>query len=281
MNVPACKCIDAHHHLWRYNAADFPWIGKGMEMLRRDYLANDLEEVAHRAGVSGTIVVQARQTIQETEWLSELASQSTLIQGVLGWAPLIDPNLAPLLDRLAALPKVKGMRHILHDEADPLYMLREDFQRGLSLLKEYGLRYDLLIFESHLPQAIALVDRHPRQIFIVDHIAKPRIRERRISPWRENLKELSRRENVYCKLSGMVTEADWNHWSEDDLKPYFETVIEAFTPRRTMFGSDWPVLTLAASYERWLTTVRNALAGMSLAEQERILAGTALEAYGL
>lgn len=281
MNTAACKCIDAHHHLWRYKAADFPWMGEGMEVLRRDYLTNDLEEVAHGAGVSGTIAVQARQSIEETEWLSDLASRSPLIQGVVGWAPLVDANIAPQLERFATLPKIKGMRHILHDEADPLYMLREDFQRGLSLLKNYGLRYDLLIFESHLPQAIALVDRHPEQIFIVDHIAKPRIRERRLSPWRENLKELSRRENVYCKLSGVVTEAEWNCWTEEDLKPYFEIVLEAFTAQRTMFGSDWPVLTLAATYERWIATVRNFIAKMSQSEQGRILAGTAVEAYGL
>jgi L-fuconolactonase len=277
----AGKCIDAHHHLWRYNAAEFPWISAAMEVLRRDYLVDDLQQVARGAGVSATIVVQARQTVEETEWLSELASRSSLIQGVVGWAPLVDPNIAQVLERLAALPKVKGMRHILHDEADPDYMLREDFQHGLSLLRNHDLRYDLLIFESHLPQAITLVDRHPQQIFVVDHIAKPRIRERRISSWRENLKELARRPNIYCKLSGMVTEAVWKLWTEDDLKPYFEAVIESFTPQRTMFGSDWPVLTLTATYDRWLTTVRNFAAGLSHAEQYRIFAGTAIEAYGL
>jgi L-fuconolactonase len=281
MNPPARKCIDAHHHLWRYKPAEYPWMGEGMETLRRDYLVDDLQQVAHPAGVSGTIVVQARQTIAETEWLSDLASPSSLILGVVGWAPLTSPELAPLLERLAALPKIKGMRHILHDEPDPQYMLRSDFQRGLSLLKNHGLRYDLLIFESHLPQAMELVDRHPRQIFILDHLAKPRIRQRRLSPWSENLKELSRRENVYCKLSGMVTEADWKLWSEDDLKPYFETVIEAFTPQRTMFGSDWPVLTLAAPYERWLAIARSFIAGMTPSEQEMILSGTAVEAYAL
>jgi L-fuconolactonase len=281
MDAPSFKCIDAHHHLWRFNAADFPWIGEGMEALRRDYLAEDFEAAMHLAGVNGSIVVQARQTTEETEWLSEVASDSALIQGVVGWVPLIDPNLAPLLERLAGLPKMKGMRHILHDEADPFYMLREDFQRGLSQLKVHGLRYDLLIFERHLPQAITLIDAHPQQIFIVDHIAKPRIRERSISPWRENLKELARRENVYCKLSGMVTEADWKLWSEEDLKPYFEIVLEAFAPQRTMFGSDWPVLTLAAPYGQWLTAVRKFIIPMSHSEQERILAGTAVEAYGL
>ena len=281
MNAPTCPCIDAHHHLWRYKAADFPWMGEGMEALRRDYLVNNLEEVAQAASVSGTIVVQARQDVEETEWLSELASRSSLIRGVVGWVPLIDPNLAPLLERIAGLPKVKGVRHILHDEPDPSFMLRDDFQRGLSLLKDHGLRYDLLIFESHLPQAIAAVDRHPRQIFILDHVGKPRIRDHRISPWRENLKELARRENIYCKLSGMVTEADWLHWSDDDLKPYFDTVMEAFTPQRTMFGSDWPVLTLASGYGRWLASVRSFIAGMTHSEQERILAGTAAEAYGI
>lgn len=281
MEAPAFKCIDAHHHLWRYNAAEFPWMGEGMEALRRDYLAGNLEAVANRAGVCGTVVVQARQTVEETEWLSQVAAASSMIQGVVGWAPLIDPDIAPLLERLGALPKMKGMRHILHDEADPFYMLRDDFQRGLSLLKAHGLRYDLLIFERHLPQAISLVDRYPHQIFILDHVAKPRIRERRISPWRENLKELARRQNVYCKLSGMVTEAEWKLWSDEDLKPYLETALDAFTPKRLMFGSDWPVITLATTYAQWMATVRNFIATLSQSEQERVLAGTAVEAYGL
>ncbi|HEX4032620.1 MAG TPA: amidohydrolase family protein [Terracidiphilus sp.] len=275
------ECIDAHHHLWNYRPEDYPWMGEGMEVLRRDYLPTDLEEVARSAGITGTVVVQARQTTEETEWLAELAAKSELIRGVVGWAPLVDPNVAADLERFSSLPKVKGVRHVLHDEPDPYYMCREDFHRGVSLLSHYGLRYDLLIFASHLPQTIEFVDRHPNQIFIVDHIAKPRIREGVLSPWRENLKELALRQNVYCKLSGLVTEARWSTWKEVDLKPYLDVAIEAFTPQRVMFGSDWPVLTLASGYGQWAQMVNNHIREFSPDEQRRILAGTAVEAYGL
>jgi len=277
----AHECIDAHHHLWRYQHEDYPWMGDGMEALRQDYLMADLEAVTREAGVTGTVAVQARQTTHETKWLSELAARSDLIRGVVGWAPLASMDAEPELERLANLPKVKGMRHVLHDEPDPFYMLREDFNRGVSLLKTYRLRYDLLIFESHLPQTIEFVDRHPCQVFVVDHIAKPCIHKGVLSPWRERLKELAQRENVYCKVSGMVTEAKWDCWTEEDLTPYFDAVLDAFTPQRTMFGSDWPVLTLAASYRTWAETVRKVVSSLSQEEQERIFAGTAMEAYGL
>lgn len=168
-----------------------------------------------------------------------------------GWVPLVDP----------------GVRHVLHDEPDELYMLRGDFNRGVSLLKDFGLNYDLLIFERHLPQTIQFVDRHPNQTFIVDHIAKPRIKDRAFSPWREGMHELARRANVYCKLSGMVTEADWNAWTIEGLKPYFEIALSAFGPNRLMFGSDWPVLTLIVEH--------------SPHEQARIRGRTAIEAYHL
>jgi L-fuconolactonase len=231
--------------------------------------------------VTGTIVVQARQTIEETAWLARLASDTNLIRGVVGWAPLTDPRVDSYLEHLAVLPKVKGMRHVIHDEPDPFYMCRKDFHRGISRLRDYNLRFDCLIFESHLPQTIDLVDRHPSQIFVVDHIAKPSIRKREISPWRQQLTELALRPNVYCKLSGMVTEADWDLWTEKELNPYFETVLNAFGCKRTMFGSDWPVVTLAASYQRWLETVQRAIAPFSEEERRWLFAGTAVEAYGL
>lgn len=273
--------IDAHHHLWRYVPEDYPWITESMGILRRDYLLADLTAVAEAAGVTGTVAVQARQMPEETEWLSEVAQSSDLICGVVGWAPLADDSAQQVLERFAALPKIRGMRHVLHDEPDDFYMLRDDFNRGVSYLKALGLRYDVLIFEKHLPQTLEFVDRHPGQIFIVDHVAKPRIRERVLSPWRENLAELALRENVYCKLSGMVTEANWSCWTESDLRPYFETALEAFGPRRLMFGSDWPVLTLASSYDRWLAAVKQVLATLSHDEQRQILHNTAVEAYGL
>jgi L-fuconolactonase len=275
------KIIDSHHHLWRYDAADYPWMSGSMEKLRRDYLLPDLKAVTQAAGVTGTVVVQARQTMDETIWLAKVAADTQLILGIVGWAPLIHAQIDSYLERLAALPKMKGMRHVLHDEPDPFYMSREDFHRGISRLKDYGLRFDCLIFESHLPQTIELVDRHPNQIFIVDHIAKPSIRQKALDPWRQQLTELASRPNVYCKLSGVVTEAHWDLWTEQELTPYFETVLKAFGCKRTMFGSDWPVVSLAASYGRWLETVQRALSQFSEEERAWIFAGTAVEAYNL
>jgi L-fuconolactonase len=278
--VPA-ECIDAHHHLWRYSPEQYPWMSTRMSALRRDFLIEDLNQVTQADGVTGTVVVQASQTVEETEWLSQIAAKSDLIRGVVGWVPLADASVGRVLERVASLPKVKAIRHVLHDEPDDLYMLREDFNHGLSELKKVDLRYDLLIFEKHLPQAIEFVDRHPGQIFILDHIAKPRIRERKISPWRENLRELARRSNVYCKISGMVTEADWGSWTDADLKDYFDVVLDTFDVSRLMFGSDWPVLTVASSYGRWLRSVKLVVAGLSTHEQRRLFHDTAVEAYGL
>ena len=253
----------------------------GMELLRRDFLIDDLRAITAEAGVTGTIVVEAERTIEETAWLSRVAASSGLICGVVGWAPLTSPSVASELEHIASLPKVKAIRHPVHDEADDQFVLRDDFNRGITALKRFDLRYDILIFEKHLPQTIRFVDRHPDQVFILDHVAKPRIRDRVLFPWKENMRELARRSNVYCKVSGMVTEADWHTWSAEDLSPYIETVLEAFTPERIMFGSDWPVVRLASSYRRWVDTVRAAIARLSTTERERILAGTAIEAYGL
>jgi L-fuconolactonase len=274
-------CIDAHQHLWRYLPPGPAWMADGMEGLRRDFLLGDLRAITAEAGVTGTIVVEAERTIEETAWLSQVAASDDLICGVVGWAPLTSPAVISALERIASLPKVKAIRHPLHDEPDDQFMLRDDFNRGIAALKRFDLRYDILIFERHLSQTIQFVDRHPDQIFILDHLAKPRIRDRMLSPWRENIRELARRSNMYCKLSGMVTEADWHTWSAESLSPYIETVLEAFTPKRIMFGSDWPVVSLASSYRRWIDTVRAAIAQLSAAERERILGGTAIDAYGL
>jgi L-fuconolactonase len=273
--------IDAHHHLWRYNHRDYAWMSAAMIPLRRDFLIPDLEKVVQESGVTGTVVVQARQTLEETEWLLELAARHPLLLGVVGWVPLVAPNVAGELDRLAADPKLKAVRHVLHDEPDDSYMLRKDFNRGVSLLHARGLVYDVLIFERHLPQTLTFVDRHPRQVFVVDHIAKPGIRDGAISPWKENLVELARRENVYCKISGMVTEADWDQWSPAQLRPYFDAALTAFGPNRLMFGSDWPVLTLAGSYRQWVETFLALIAELSPDEQEQICAATARRAYRL
>jgi len=273
--------IDSHHHFWRYNAQEYGWISESMAILRRDFLPADLKRQTSEAGIDGVISVQARQTVEETRWLLELAGQNDFIRGVVGWVPLVSDDVRQDLERFAAHPKLKAVRHVLQDEPDDNYILREDLNRGIALLKEFGLRYDILIFERHLPQTIAFVDRHPDLTFILDHVAKPRISDGILSPWRENMRELGRRANVYCKLSGMATEADPHAWTPEQIRPYMEVALEAFGPRRLMFGSDWPVCLLAVHYPRWIAVVREFAASLLQAEQERLFGETAIEAYGL
>jgi L-fuconolactonase len=273
--------IDAHHHLWKYSAAEYPWISENMDPLRRDFLIQDLVDVIEESNIAGVITVQATQTLAETRWLLDLARSHDFIRGVVGWVALADPKVKRDLEQLSTHAKLKSVRHLLHDEPDDFYMLREDFNRGINLLNDFDLRYDLLIFERHLQQTIKFVDRHPNQIFILDHLAKPRIREGMMSPWKENLTELARRENVFCKLSGLVTEASWQSWTEADLDPYLQVVLTAFGAKRVMFGSDWPVLLLGSSYKRWMDTVRRGISHLSEYEQERIVGKTAVEVYGL
>ena len=253
----------------------------GMERLRRDFLVDDLRATTAEVGLTGTVVVETGRSTEETLWLSQVAAENRLICGVVGWVPLTSSAVISELERVASLPKVKAVRHPLHDELDDQFVLRDDFNRGIAALKQFDLRYDILIVEKHLPQTIQFVDRHPDQVFILDHVAKPRIRDRVLSPWKENIRELARRPNVYCKISGMVTEANWHTWSIEALYPYIDTVLEAFTPKRLMFGSDWPVVTLASTYRQWIGTVRIAIAQLSATEREWILSRTAIEAYGL
>jgi L-fuconolactonase len=281
MSGTFARCIDSHHHLWRYAPPGPSWLTEGMESLRRDFLLDDLKSATIGSGVTESIVVEVERTLEETAWLTSLANQDSLIGGVVGWAPLTDPSVEREIEKLASLPKLKGIRFPIHDEPDNLFVLRKDFNRGISSMKQFDLKFDLLIFEHHLPQTCEFVDMHPGQIFILDHIGKPRIRDREFSPWRENIRELAKRENVFCKLSGMVTEADWVEWDDHVLAPYFDTVLEAFGPHRLMFGSDWPLVTLASTYERWMESVRTAVQGFSEAEQESIFWKTAVEAYGL
>jgi len=272
--------IDSHQHFWKYDPAEYGWINEDMGEIRRDFLPEHLAEEIARAGVDGSIAVQAG-TVPETEWLLELANRWNFIRGVVGWAPLTDPHVERSIERLAANPKLRGLRHIVQDEPDSNYILRDDFNAGIHTVERFGLVYDILIFERHLPQSIQFVDRHPTQIFVLDHVAKPRIKTGEISLWRENIRELARRQNVYCKISGMVTEADWAQWTPGQMTPYIEVVLEAFGPRRLMFGSDWPVCLLASPYAKWVRLIERTLGTLSIPEQERIWSGTAMEAYRL
>ncbi len=275
--------IDSHHHFWKYTALEYGWINDAMSVLRRDFLPPDLREAANAAGVDGVISVQARQTVAETDWLLDLAEQeenASFIRGVVGWVPLISDRIAAELDRLVDRKKLIAVRHVLQDEPNE-YLARDDFNRGIGLLRQFGLRYDILIYERQLQAAIELVDRHPRQIFVLDHVAKPRIAQGEISPWRERLIDLARRPNVYCKISGMVTEADHHNWTPAQLRPYLDVALQAFGPKRLMMGSDWPVCLLACDYGRWQAVVRDFIATLTSDEQQRILGETAVEAYGL
>ena len=275
--------IDSHHHLWKYSTAEYGWITPEMRVIRRDFLPQDLEPLMHHFDIEGTVAVQARGTLEETAWLLDLAEKHPLIRGVVGWVPLTEgAGVKRSLEKFAGKPKLRGVRHVVQDEPDPRYILRPDFNEGVKALREFGLRYDILIFERHLPAAIEFVDRHPNQTFILDHVAKPRIKDGVLAPWDRNMRELAKRQNVYCKLSGMVTEADPQRWTPEILQPYIDVALAAFGPRRLMYGSDWPVMLLAGNdYARWYRTVTVAIEKLSPAEQARIMGGTAAEAYGI
>jgi len=273
--------IDAHHHLWRYSKEEYGWIAGNMALIARDFLPQDLQQVLTSSGMQGSVAVQARQTIEETQFLLNLAQEFPFIRGVVGWAPIARPEFPQVLERFHDSQKLKGFRHVVQDEPDDAFLLRPDFNAGIALFKRYGLVYDILIFERQLPAAISFVDRHAVQVFVLDHIAKPRIRDRLLEPWRTNIRELARRENIFCKLSGMVTEAHWAKWRPADLQPYFDVVLDAFGPKRLLAGSDWPVCLLATTYQTWFSTLREFTSPLSSTEQEMILGGVASEVYSL
>lgn len=237
--------IDSHHHYWNYNPEEYSWIDESMKAIRTDFLPEKLEQTIQEAGVDGVISIQARQSVDETEWLIRLAHQNPFMKGVVGWLPLCQDDIEVYLIHHSGEKILKGIRHVVQGEPDPDFILGKDFNRGISLLKKYSLVYDILVQERQLPNTIRFVDRHPCQPFVLDHIAKPLIGRNELSPWKENIQELAKRENVSCKLSGMVTEADFNHWTPEQLLPYFEVILEAFGPDRLLFGSDWPVCMVA------------------------------------
>jgi len=271
--------IDTHHHLWNYDPVAFDWIGEDMVSIRKSFLPADLQATLDRTGVAGVITVQARQQIEETEWLLSLTAENDWMKGVVGWLPPAAENISELLQRYSENRWMKGLRHVVQGEPDPAFILGKAFNRGVALLKNYNLVYDILIFEHQLPDTIQFVDQHPDQLFVLDHIGKPKIKTDEREPWAGNLKELAKRENVCCKISGMVTEADYKTWSPKQLEPYFDIVLEAFTPSRLMFGSDWPVCLVATKYADWLQLVKQVLSDLSINEQEQIFYKNALKTY--
>ncbi|MBM4010946.1 MAG: amidohydrolase [Planctomycetes bacterium] len=273
--------IDSHQHFWAYVAAEYPWIGPGMERLARDYLPADLAPLLAAEGIDGSVAVQARQSLAESRWLLELAEARPLVKGVVGWVNLQSERVGDELHLLAANPKFVGVRHVVQDEPDPRFVLGEDFVRGLRLLHRHGLTYDLLLYPHQLAAAIELVSLVPEQPFVVDHLAKPRIAAREIDGWARDIGAIARHDNVCCKVSGMVTEAVWQGWKRDDFTPYLDVVLEAFGPERLMAGSDWPVCLLAGEYAEVAAIAREYFARLSAREQALVHGGTAARFYGL
>jgi L-fuconolactonase len=274
--------IDAHQHFWTFAASELPWIGARMEVLRRDFQPRDLAPLLAAQRFDGCIAVQARPTPKETARLCTLAREHGFVRGVVGWIDMCAPDVADQLDDLDDEPHLVGLRHVVQDEPDDRFVLRADFQRGIAALAGRGLAYDLLIHPRHLAPALELAKRFPEQPFVLDHLGKPFIKDRRLAPWEAGVRALARRPNATCKVSGMVTEADRDAWTPGDLEPFLDVVLEAFGPERLLFGSDWPVCLLAASYARVVDAVQ-AWADDRLGEPERaaLFGGNAVRVYGL
>jgi L-fuconolactonase len=273
--------IDSHHHFWQYNPVEYDWIDDSMKVIRTDFLPGKLAETIMEAGVDGVVSVQARQLVEETDWLLTMSHQNEFIKGVVGWLPLFRDDVEVLLEKYSGEKLLKGLRHVIQGEPDPEFILRSDYNRGISLLKKYALVYDILILERQLPNTIRFVDQHPDQPFVLDHIAKPRISRNEFSPWKENIRELAKRENVSCKISGMVTEANFQGWTPEQLHPYFDIILEAFGPDRLLFGSDWPVCLVATTYKEWMDLVLKTIASFSETEQADIMGKNAIRIYKL
>lgn len=273
--------IDAHQHFWQYNSQTYSWITEEMAVLQRDYLPPDLGILLSANGFAGSVAVQALQTEAETAFLLKLASENEFIKGVVGWVDLRAANCAERLSFYARHPKFKGVRHVVQDEPDEAFLLKPLFLRGIGLLNKFNLTYDILIYPNQLPVAAQFVKHFPEQPFVLDHLAKPFIKKGQIQPWAQDIKALATSENVYCKLSGLVTEADWHHWKPTDFIPYLDTVLEAFGSNRLMIGSDWPVCNLVGNYTDVMHMVKEYLSKLTFTEQENILGHNASRFYNL
>jgi L-fuconolactonase len=272
--------IDAHQHFWNYEPAQYPWIRPAWP-IRRSFLPADLEPLLSKAALDGCIAVQARQSIEESRWLLSLTAEYAFIRGVVGWADLRNNRIADQLAILARHPRFVGVRHVVQDEADDWFMMRPKFLRGIALLTDFHLAYDLLIYARQLPAAIQLARQFPHQRFVLDHIAKPRITTGELSPWSEHVRELAQYPNVFCKISGMVTEADWMGWTRAAFLPYLDTIFAGFGANRILYGSDWPVCLLAATYEQVYDLARWYCSRLTQTEQAEVFGETAGRAYRL
>ncbi|WP_068471787.1 amidohydrolase family protein [Saccharicrinis aurantiacus] len=263
--------LDAHQHFWKYNESDYAWISDELSVLKRNFLPDDLAEELQKQGLDGCIAVQARQSVEETKWLLSLANAHDIIKGVVGWVDLRSATVLQDIKQLAQNPKLVGMRHVLQDEEDLSFILEPAFMNGIQALQDNGLTYDLLVFEHQLPMVSQLVKQFPDMKFVLDHIAKPKIKDKTLQPWKDHLLHLAQYKNVSCKLSGMLTEADWNNWTITDFEPYLQQVFACFGADRLMFGSDWPVCKLAGEYSDALNVVSQHLKKYSKTAQAKVM----------
>lgn len=274
--------IDSHHHFWNYSAENYGWISEKMAVLRRDFAPADLLKETQQTKIDAVVSVQARQSLEETQWLVSIAEEHELVAGVVGWLPLADQDIQQHVERYSHSPWLKGVRHVVQDEPDDAFILGEEFNRGVAHLKDYGLVYDVLIFAKHLQNSIQFVDQHPEQPFVLDHIAKPTIEGGEIDrQWESGIRELAKRDNVTCKFSGVATEVREDSWDLATVKPYWDVVLESFGAQRLMFGSDWPVCLLKTDYVRWVRTAEALVQELSQTEQTQFWSETAKQAYRL
>jgi len=274
--------IDAHQHFWKFDPVRDSWIGPGMARIRKDFLPQDLQPVLQSAGIDGCVVVQSDQSEDENDFQLENAAKYDFIKGVVGWVDLQSPAIEEKLARYSSFPKLKGFRHILQGEKDRALMLKPAFKRGISLLKRFGFTYDILIYPDQLGYTREFAAAFPDQRFVIDHIAKPHIRDNKLKDeWKKAIRAVAEIDNVYCKISGMVTEADWYNWKKDDFRPYLDAVTEAFGTKRILFGSDWPVCLVAASYDEMIGIVRDYFADFTQDEQDDFFGNNAITFYNL
>ena len=273
--------IDAHQHFWKYDSFKHAWIDDSMSVIRQDFMPSDLEKVYAKNGIDGCVAVQADQTLEETNFLLWLSAKYGFIKGVVGWVDLRADNVNEILEEYCQHEKIKGFRHIVQGESDHNFLLRPDFLRGISFLEKYDFVYDILIFPHQLGAALEFVKRFPHQKFVIDHIAKPYIKDGYFEGWAVLMKEIAKQENVHCKLSGMITEANFNSWTPDQINPYMDLVLNAFGSDRVMFGSDWPVCLVAGEYAQVKRLVTDFISKLSLIEQAQIMGTNAIQFYNL
>ncbi|MFD0990015.1 amidohydrolase family protein [Mariniflexile jejuense] len=273
--------IDSHQHFWQYHPVKHAWIDNAMAVIRKDFMPNDLAKVYQENGVDGCIAVEADQNPVETDFLLKLASETNFIKGVVGWIDLRSDTIESNLEARKSQEKLKGFRHVVQAETDHNFLLRPNFLRGVSLLEKHNYTYDILIFPHQLGATLEFVKRFPNQKFIIDHIAKPYIKDSFYDGWAVLMKEIAKQENVFCKLSGMITEADYNHWKPEQIHPYMNLVLEAFGSNRLLFGSDWPVCLVAGNYSKVKELVVNFISKLSANEQQNIMGANAIKFYNL